>query len=251
MRTLIVGAGTMGAWFGELIGEWASVAYTDLDSDRAHRTADSQNVEAVRLDNVTENDIITFAVPLHATVSAIEDFGHLASRAIIDLSGSMAEPLQAMRSLDTDCELLCLHPLFAPENAPGNVPMVTENSGPIEDRITELLQDHGNTPFQTTAAEHDAAMQVVQAQVHLVILAYADAAKPVSSKFHTPISRQLTALTRSVLDGDSRVYADIQAQFAGAEDIATSASYLASANTDQFKETYSRLASKWLEDSPD
>ena len=251
MRMLIVGAGTMGEWFGTLASEWVSVEITDIDHTRAKAVADSIGVSARQQPIDSAVDIVVTAVPIPATVPVIEEYGQLANSAIIDVSGTMAEPIEAMRSVGPACELLCLHPLFSPDNAPGNIPMVVEHDGRIAEQLTELLEAAGNTCFQTTATEHDAAMRTVQSKAHSAILAYALSAEPVDDKFQTPISSQLNDLASSILSGESRVYADIQSYFSGRESSAGSADILAQADYREFQELFEAMALEWNTDETD
>jgi prephenate dehydrogenase len=140
-----------------------------------------------------------------------------------------------------DCERLSLHPLFGPENAPGNVATVVDEPGPVTDEIRAALTAQGNHVFETTAAEHDAAMETVQAQAHAAVLAFGLAAADVPDEFQTPISGQLFELVEQVTDGDPRVYADIQTAFDGAADVAAAADALATADPDQFEALYEQV----------
>ncbi len=238
MRLLIVGAGAMGRWFAEFASGWMTVAVTDTDDVVACEAAEALDVVALSSDEVVSFTVVVTAVPLDATAEAIAEYGPVAERAFIDLSGSMVEPLDAMRAHAEHCERVSLHPLFAPENAPGNIPVVWENPGRITAALLERLEGAGYAPFETTPAEHDRAMETVQAKVHAAVLAYALAGEPVDDGFHTPVSAGMEELLDHVLGGNPDVYAHIQDRYAGAEELADMAARVADATVEDFPDLY-------------
>jgi prephenate dehydrogenase len=137
-----------------------------------------------------------------------------------------------------DCERASFHPLFAPANEPGSIPVVLDAPGQITDAVREALTARGNDVFETTPAEHDDAMATVQARTHTAVLAYALAAEPVDERFHTPVSGGIAALAEQVTDGEARVYADIQSAFEGADDVARAAREIADADPEAFARLY-------------
>jgi len=134
------------------------------------------------------------------------------------------------------------HPLFAADSAPGNVAVVAEAPGPVTDRLRAALAATGNDLFETTAREHDEAMETVQARVHAAVLAFGLAAEDVPEPFQTPVSAGMFDLLDQVTGNDPRVYSDIQAAFDGAEDVAAAARELADvdADPDRFAALYER-----------
>ena len=241
MDLLVVGGGTMGRWIGRALGETdhvSTVAVTDTDKRAAREAATAVGGRVAEPEE--RFGVACIAVPIPATEAAIATHAPRAREAVFDLTGTMAHPIAAMREHAPDRERLSLHPLFSPGNEPGNVPVVIDGDGPVGRAVTETLADRGNNVFETTAEEHDRAMETVQARTHAAVLAYAIAAKPVPERFHTPVSEQLAGITDGLLDGTPRVYADIQAAFDGAEDIATAAEEIAGADTEGFEELYER-----------
>jgi prephenate dehydrogenase len=240
MDVLIVGAGTMGRWFAGVIDEpGTSLAFADLDPEAAHTAAEAAGGEAVASD-VDERgrfDLVCLAVPIPAIEGAIERYAPLTGSAIVDCSGVMATPIDAMAEHAPDRERASLHPLFAPENAPGNVAIVAEG-GPIVERLRERLEAQDNTLVETTPQEHDRAMETIQTKAHAAILAYALAAEEVPEGFETPVSAGLSDLVETVTDGNPHVYADIQESFAGAEAVADAAARIAEADREGFEALY-------------
>jgi len=247
MKTLVVGAGEMGRWFADAIADDTSepvtVAFADADPETASEaTGDVTSVESrsVPLPVGERFDAVCIAVPIPAAEEAIATHAEHAEQAMVDVTGSAEGPVAAMREHAPDRERLSLHPLFARANAPGNIAVVPDETGPVTDEIRAALAARGNDCFETTAEEHDRAMETVQARAHTAVLAFGLAAEEVPERFQTPISSELTALTEQVTGGESRVYADIQSAFEGADDVADAARQLASADTEAFERLYER-----------
>jgi prephenate dehydrogenase len=238
MEGLVVGAGAMGRWAGGTLGEAFDVAFADRDPAAARAAADAVGGRAVDLDAAGSFDLVCVAVPIGAVEGAIADHADRASRAMIDVTGVMATPVTAMRERLSDRERVSLHPLFAPEHAPGSVAVVRDSPGPVTDRALDAIERAGNRTFETDPEEHDTAMETVQAGAHTAILAYALAAADVREEFATPVSRELTELVDTVTGGTPRVYRDIQQSFDGADAVADAARRIADADGDAFERLY-------------
>lgn len=254
MDALVVGAGSMGRWLGRVLRADApgpvSLAFHDADKAAAREAADALGARSVAPADEDTFDAVCIAVPIPAAGDAIADHAPRAERAIVDVTGWMAEPLAAMREHAPECERASFHPLFAPESEPGNVPVVVDASGPTTAAIRDALVARDNTLFETTAAEHDEAMETVQARTHAAVLAFGLAAEPIDPAFHTPVSAALADLVEQVTGGEPRVYADIQATFDGAGDVAAAAEQIASADSEGFEALYESLGSDGVGDEP-
>ena len=236
MNLLVVGAGAMGRWFGEAVG--CEVAFADADPDAATDAAAEVGGRAVALKTDESFSTVCVAVPIPAATEAIAEHAGKAESAVVDVTGVMADPLAAMAEHAPDRERLSLHPLFAPANAPGNVATVADAEGPTTDRLLSSLRERGNDVVETTPQEHDEAMSTVQASAHAAVLAFALAADPVPEGLRTPVYDRFDDLVATVTGGDPRVYADIQAAFDGAEDVATAARRVADADPEAFERLY-------------
>ena len=243
MNVLVVGAGAMGRWFADAVRagpDEVAVAFADPDDAAASAAADTVDGRTVPLDTDESFDAVCIAVPIPVAVEAIDTHADRAEDALVDVTGVAAEPVAAMREAAPDRERLSLHPLFAPENEPGNVAAVVDAAGSTTDAVRDALTARGNDVFETTADEHDRAMETVQAKTHAAVLAFGLAADPVPEEFQTPISTALFDLLEQVTGGDARVYADIQDAFDGAEDVAAAAEELAATDADAFGALYDR-----------
>jgi prephenate dehydrogenase len=256
MEILVVGAGAMGRWLGGALLEDApepvDLAFVDADPEAADAAASQVGGRAVPTDTDEQFDAVCIAVPIPAVPDTIREYADNAEAAVFDVSGTMAVPVEAMREAAPDCERLSMHPLFAPANEPGNVPLVPDSTGPITDAVRAALDARGNDCFETTVTEHDEAMETVQARTHTAVLAYALTAEEVDDRFHTldhgcsslgprfhtPISSGLNDLAQQVTDGEARVYSDIQMAFDGAEDVAAAAQEIADSDAVAFERLY-------------
>lgn len=243
MEVLVVGAGAMGRWAGETLAAEFDVAYADRDPEAAATAAADSGGRSVALDTEESFDAVCLAVPISAVEEAVQQHAPKAERAVADVTGVMDGPVASMRAAAPDRERVSLHPLFAPENAPGNVALVSDAPGPVSDAILDAVADAGNEVFETTAAEHDAAMETVQAGAHAAILAYALAAEDVRDEFATPISAELDELVSAVTEGTPRVYREIQESFPGADRVADAARRIADAEGEAFDDLYEQARS--------
>lgn len=236
MDLLIVGAGSMGRWLGRTVD--ASVAFADVDAAAAESAADALGGRTVPSDADETFDAVCLAVPLSAVTDAVREHAARAERAMLDVSGEMAAPVRAMREHLPDRERVSLHPLFAPENAPGNVAVVADNAGPVTDAVRADVAAAENRLFETTVEEHDRAMESVQSAAHAAVLAYALAAEEVPEAFATPVSSVLEEAMEMVTEGNPRVYRDIQETFPGADRVAVAARRVADAEGEVFEDLY-------------
>ncbi|MFW6385512.1 MAG: prephenate dehydrogenase [Halodesulfurarchaeum sp.] len=238
MDALVVGAGAIGRWFAEMI-PW-KVTFADVDESAAVSSARSlgERGSVGELRGESRYDVVVIAVPMRVASETIRVEGKRAERAIVDLTGSMQEPLSAMEVVASGIERVSYHPLFAPEHAPGNIAVSVGESGPITDKIWDGLETNGNELIEVDPAEHDEAMKTIQGRAHAAILAFGLTASDVPPGLSTPVYEQLHELLERVTSGTPQVYADIQDRFDGAQDVRDAASKLASADREAFETLY-------------
>ena len=236
MEVLVVGAGAVGRWFADAVD--AAPAFADVDRDAASAAAEAVGGRAVSLDGEETFDAVCLAVPISAGDAAIAEHAPRADRALVDVTGVMAEPIVAMAERAPDRERLSLHPMFAPEHAPGNVAVVRDAAGPVTDALVEDLRAAGNDLYETTPEEHDEAMETVQASAHAAVLAFALAADDVPEGLATPVYEDLNAVVDRVTGNEPRVYAEVQSTFDGADAVADAATRLADADGDALEALY-------------
>ena len=245
MDLLVVGAGEIGRWVADTFradgsGVDADVTFTDRDPEVAADAAEPRGADAVPPDAGTTHDAVCLAVPMSAVPDAVAAYAPRADRAVFDVSGEMTAAIGAMREHAPDLERASYHPLFAPPRVPGNVACVVDEGGPTVEAVSAAIEAGGNAVFETTAAEHDRAMETVQAGAHAAILAWRLAGEDVREEFHTPVSRALDDVADTVTEGAPAVYAEIQAAFDGADAVADAASEIAEADPERFAGLYER-----------
>lgn len=236
MKTLVVGAGEMGRWAARTLRPVADrVALADTNPQAAMDAAEAVvDGRVVPLDTDESFDCVLLAVPIPAVADAVAEYAdNVTEGAIVDVSGVMTTPLKAMAAYAHD-EYASFHPLFAPPRAPGRIAYVPGEAGSVVETVRSRFAETGNEVFETTAAEHDAAMESVQVGAHTAVLAYALAAGDVDERFHTPVSEPLAELAETVTAGEPRVYADIREAFEGADAVADAARALADADRGRF-----------------
>ncbi|MEZ3143723.1 prephenate dehydrogenase [Halobaculum sp. MBLA0143] len=230
MELLVVGAGEMGRWLADTLApRLDSVAFADRTAGAAEAAAREQTAvdsRAVALETGDAFDVVALAVPIPAVGGAVRSHAPNATGALVDVTGAMAPALTAMERHAVS-EYASFHPLFAPPRAPGRVAYVPGEAGETVGRVRSGLGAAGNEVFETTAADHDEAMETVQAKAHAAVLAYALAGESVDERFHTPVSSSLSELVETVTEGDARVYEDVQETFGGADEVAQAAATVA------------------------
>ena len=240
MQLLVVGSGEMGRWFARQSGAEA-VAFADRDLVTAREAAATLDpARAVPIDTDETFDVVCLAVPMSATPSAIETHAGKATEAVLDVAGEMRDSVAALETHAESRGLACasVHPLFSAANAPGNVPIVVVRDGRPIERLRSALESAGNDVFETTAEDHDRAMETVQAKAHTAVLAYALAAEEVDPRFHTALSEPLSELVSSLTGDTPAVYAEIQTRFDGSASVAEAAAEIADADAETFLELY-------------
>jgi len=248
MNCLVVGAGAMGRWFARTVD--ANVTFLDRETETAVAAAEEFDADVADPDDPPAADVVCLAVPIPAASNAVAEYAPYGDRAVVDVTGAMAEPLSAMRDHAPDMERLSLHPLFAPERGPGRIAVVGDADGPATDAVLADLTAAGNDLLWTTATEHDDAMESVQAAAHAAVLAYALAVEDLPAAFHTPVSERLGEAVSFVVGDDPRVYADVQTTFDGADAVARSAADVAAADREAFVDLYERASRAWATDGP-
>ncbi len=243
MDLLVVGAGEMGRWVADTMTAAAApvdaaVTFTDRDPAVAADAARSRDAEVVPADTGATFDAVCLAVPMSAVPDAAAGYAGRAEHALFDVSGEMTAAVAALREHGPDLERASYHPLFAPPRVPGNVAAVVDNDGPHVAAIADAIEAGGNDVFETTADEHDRAMETVQAGAHAAVLAWRLAGDDVREEFHTPVSRALDGVADTVTEGSPAVYAEIQRAFDGAAGVADAAGEIAAADAERFAELY-------------
>ncbi len=206
MDVLIVGAGSMGTWFGSAID--GRVAFADVDADAASRAADAVGVGrgSSRWDGVRcrlSRGADGSRCRRGRRARAASEAG---ARRCIRRDGAA---LEAMAEHAPDRERLSLHPLLRPNARPDRSPSSAIGRGR---RPTPSAR---RSPTVETTCSRRRRPNTTRRwrrfrRRHAAVLSFALAAESVPDGFETPVYEQLRALAQQVTAGTPRVYADIQ-----------------------------------------
>ncbi|WP_020221719.1 NAD(P)-binding domain-containing protein, partial [Halarchaeum acidiphilum] len=109
MDVLVVGAGEMGRWFASAVT--SDVAFADADPPRAEAAADAlgSRGRAVPLDTTESFGVVCLAVPMRVASESIAEHAEKAQQAVVDVTGSMRAPLDAMADAAPARERVSFH----------------------------------------------------------------------------------------------------------------------------------------------
>lgn len=208
--TIIGAQGKMGSAFCQLFRQHGlEVVEVDLD------TTDPRSA-------VSKADIVLFSVPISSTVEIITALAPSAKpdALLCDLTSIKGPAMAAMiEHAPAGTEILGLHPMFGPHavaDMSGQVVAICrERSGRWAEFLLEFLKERGALLKETTPAEHDKMMSIIQGLTHLSSIATAMALQKLgfqvqeSFEFSSPIYRLRLEMVGRILSQDPQLYADI------------------------------------------
>lgn len=156
---IIGGAGAMGRVMAQLFGDLGHpVMIADLDTPLTPREA------------AAAADVVLISVPIDVTVDVIRELGpHVRADALMmDVTSVKARPLQAMMEA-TQASVVGTHPLFGPSVHTVQGQRIVLTPGRGEQWLAwlrQMLKARGLEVLETSAAEHDQAMAIVQVLTH-------------------------------------------------------------------------------------
>lgn len=159
---IIGGRGAMGRCMAQLFGDLGhTVIIADLDTQPTPQEA------------AAAADVVLISVPIASTVDVIRDLGpRLRPDALLmDVTSVKAAPLAAMLE-STTASVVGTHPLFGPSvhSLQGQRVVLTPGRGDTwRDWLQTMLHARGLIVLETTAAEHDRTMSVVQVLTHFAL----------------------------------------------------------------------------------
>jgi prephenate dehydrogenase len=204
---VVGGHGQMGQWLRRF---WQDLGYEVRFSDRD--TVESN-------EDVTRWADVTFvAVPLHTTPAVIRSIAPILAenKALVSIASLMnpsASELSAVRG-----ESICAHPVFGPtvRRTEGLPVVVAGVRGEYwRSWLVKVLSTAGLDVRETTPAEHDSSMAVVQAMLHSTYVAMCSAMTsaglpPLEALgWASPTLRLQLGLIARILGQDPDLYADL------------------------------------------
>lgn len=208
--TIIGAQGKMGSAFCQLFRK-LGLKVLEIDLDTVEPSA-----------IVSQADIVVFSVPISTTVEVIAALAAASKSGALlcDLTSIKGPAITAMiEHAPQGTEILGLHPMFGPHAVADMTNQVVaacpERSGPWTAFLLECLRGEGAIIKETTAAEHDKMMSIIQGLTHLSSIATAMALQKLgfhveeSFEFSSPIYRLRLEMVGRILSQDPQLYADI------------------------------------------
>ncbi|MEM2875132.1 MAG: prephenate dehydrogenase/arogenate dehydrogenase family protein [Candidatus Hadarchaeales archaeon] len=221
MKITIIGAGTMGSWFANLLKEEGKVTLCDIERKIADDAASRLGVSsAPQHEAVRSADIILVAVPISETPRVVRSaLGFMKTGALlVDISSVKSEVVEVMKEFKGRIELASVHPLFGPGATTlrgKDVISVPVKTGRWYRWLKQFMVKNGATFTEMDAEEHDRLMSVIQSLTHFTLISYLASASTLkeyckTGKIRTPIFEELRELAKCLLRGDLKMYGEIQ-----------------------------------------
>ena len=221
MKVAIVGAGDMGRWLASFSKNLGQVTVSDIDAKKAQKVAAELGIISMAENEaVKEADLVLVAVPISKTPEVIKSLSKIAKKGslLADVASVKAEVVDAMRTVKAEIELVSLHPLFGPgaKNIKGkDVIAVPVRPGKRYIELKKILARSGALVAEMDADTHDRLMAIVQCLTQFMLIAYLRAVKSVkdmkmATKLRTPMFATLTNLAKAILEGNPKVYGELQ-----------------------------------------
>lgn len=167
---------------------------------------------------IAQADLILFSVPIAVTTATIRSVLPYVrpEQLLSDFTSIKAEPVAAM--LESSASVIGCHPIFGP-TAPAtgqNAVLCPARPGPWLPWYRHFLRNLGIRVVELQAAEHDQAMAFIQGLTHFLHIAFARTLHSEGANLETllalcsPVYRLSFATLCRILDGDPRLYAEIQ-----------------------------------------
>ena len=199
----IIGAqGAMGRFFQERFqGRGHAPAALDRPSPRQ---------EFCRL--AGRADLVLLAVPIKAMETVLASLQNILSpkTVLVDICSVKVRPLELMLKLHSG-PVVGLHPLFGPNpdcEQPLRVALVPGRDTAAAKAVKELLESIALCPFETSAAEHDRALALIQGLNFVSTISYLSAVSENKEleKFLTPSFGRRLHSARKMLTQDSELF---------------------------------------------
>ncbi|TKB49350.1 bifunctional chorismate mutase/prephenate dehydrogenase [Ferrimonas sediminicola] len=204
---IVGGAGKLGTLFSQLF-RLSGYEVRILDKQ------DWPNAEAI----FSGAGVVVVSVPIHDTTQVIERLPTLPDDCVLlDLTSIKQAPLAAMLARHPG-PVVGLHPMFGPDLASLAKQVVVVCHGREERKYAWLLEQiriWGARLHEASAAEHDQAMQLVQAMRHFTAFVYGAHLRRERAdldqllQFSSPIYRLELAMVGRLFAQDARLYGDI------------------------------------------
>jgi prephenate dehydrogenase len=204
---IIGGRGQFGRWCQNLFERLGhSVCLSDVGTDLSNE------------DLVRRVEVVIVSVPIGVTGAVLAEVLPVvrSEQLLIDLTSVKTPFVQQL--LTAPCEVLSLHPMFAPSTPSQGQTCVTcrVRAGKLSQYFEDAISAEGITLTEMSPEEHDRMMAVVQGLTHFQAIAGAhcmavlgfDTAQ--SLRIASPVYRMRLAMMGRILEQNPRLYAEIQ-----------------------------------------
>lgn len=210
METIgIIGArGGFGRWIADLCASTsAPVVVSDVDSELSNTAV------------VERSRIVFLCVPIGITSQVLREIAPAltSEHLLVDLTSVKTPFLEILSGLP--CEVLSLHPMFAPSVGPGNGQSCVScaiRPGERSGTVLAWFSERGIRMIPMEPEAHDRMMAVVQGLTHFQAIAAAHCMMRLgfdvqaSVELSSPVYRLRLAMIGRILGHDPRLYAEIQ-----------------------------------------
>ncbi|UUX91337.1 prephenate dehydrogenase/arogenate dehydrogenase family protein [Methanoplanus endosymbiosus] len=244
---IIGGTGGMGRLFAPL---FERAGFSVIVSGRSTSISNRDIAE--------ESDIVIISVPIHETISVIEEISPYlrADQILCDFTSVKEGPVNAM--LKTEAEVLGLHPMFGPSVSSLSGQTIISVPARCRQESADILynvfRDEDATVIEMDAGEHDRVMGVVQGLVHFATICVADAIRnsgispEVIIPVMSPVYRIEMGIIGRILGQSPELYGDIlmmnskSAEMAGkfSESSGEMLKYIREVDYESFKELFEK-----------
>jgi len=224
---IIGGAGNFGSWYARFFKQKGlRVIITARRKAHAEQVAAELGVEWTT-DNkraAAQGDVVIASVPAESAPAAIREIAPAVKPGalLVDFSSVKTAACAALEEFKSSkIELASVHPMHGPRIAAlRNVPVafIPVKPGEKYSWLKRVFSSEGADVVETTCAEHDRAVSIVQGLTHFVCIAAARAIRKLGltvdrlAAFSTPNHELLEACIARVVLQDPRLYAGLQVE---------------------------------------
>lgn len=224
MKTAIIGAGKMGAWFIDFfLGEGDSVVVSDKDKEKLAKIQEKYGVETINnIDAVKNADRILICVPIEnfeETVKEVRTYIQ-PSQTIMDICSIKEFPVKMMHKYIKSGIILGTHPVFGPgskslKNKKIILTPITKKEREFAESVKLWLEKKLAKVFIMSPRKHDDLMSIVLGFPHFLGLVICDTLLSQDNILETrriagPSYKMLLTLAEAVALEKTEFYANLQ-----------------------------------------
>jgi len=224
---IIGGAGNFGSWYAKFFRQKGlRVMLTARHKERAERAAEEAGAEWTTESRMAaaQADVVIVSVPAQSVPAVVREIAPSVKPGalLVDFSSVKGEACAALDEFKGGkIELASVHPMHGPRvSGLRNIPVafIPIKPGERYSWLKRVFSSEGADVVETTCAEHDRAIAVVQGLTHFVCIATARAVRGMSLTvdkllaFSTPNHELLEACIARVVLQDPRLYAGLQVE---------------------------------------